>query len=150
MAEVLVTGAISPTPKVAQLEKGASPLSVLALIIAALVLVQPLWGVLVWSCSWAAWLCCSLVLWDGAKTAVLPRVPPAYSNAAQTILLLATFVVLRLVFGWSTPIDQLSRWYFSAILLPALDTFVGLETVGGLLRFASAPSKRRLFPAPLG
>ncbi|KAG8457704.1 hypothetical protein KFE25_001490 [Diacronema lutheri] len=147
VAEQLLTphkaGALPPA-------KRTSPLSVLALIIVALVLVQPLWGVLVQLCSWAAWLGCSLVLWEGAKGAVLPRLArPEHMARAQIGLMLVTFVVLRAVFGWHTPVQRVSRFYFSAVLLPALDTFVGLETIGGLARFATAGQSRRAgcFPA---
>jgi hypothetical protein len=150
---MIISPAISARPKDAKgpqptVAKRSSPTSVLVALIVALVVVQPAWGALVMASSWAAWLGCSLVLWEGTKGAVLPRVGP-HASVAQVFLMLATFVVLRAVFGWYTPLAQLSRWYWSAVLLPSVDTFVGLETISGLVQFAGAP-KRGLFPVPLG
>lgn len=153
VAEQLLTplkpGATSAPPlKQRTGSTGLSPSSYLALVIVALVIVQPLWSVLVKACSWAAWLGCSCILWEAAKGFVLPRVKREHSAIAHVGLMLVTFVTLRLFFGWHTPLPQLSGWYWAAVAVPSTDTFIGLDTIGGLASFAFAGgTKRSIFPS---
>lgn len=125
--------------------RGPSPLSALALTAVALVLAEPLWPWLLRAVCAAAWLACSLVAWEVAKSLVLPARTAALAQPAQIVLMLCTFVPLRWLAGWSAPLPTLPAWYFFAVLVPALDTFIGLETVSGIVRFAMAP-KAPLFP----
>lgn len=115
--------------------KRSSPSSTLALVIVGLVLLSPFWDWLIQITSWVVWLTCSLALWELAKAKLLPAKDGAL---AQIGLMLVTFCSLRVVFGWSTPLTALSPWYYCAVTVPALDTFVGLDHILGVIRFLAS------------
>mmetsp|Transcript_867 Transcript_867/g.2705 ORF Transcript_867/g.2705 Transcript_867/m.2705 type:complete len:143 (+) Transcript_867:71-499(+) len=119
-----------------------TPTSVLFWVVVGLILARPFLSTIIMACSWAAWLACSLALWECAKEKALPKENAAYAKVG---LMLVTFCSLRLVFGWSTPLAELSPWYYSAILVPAVDTFIGLDVISGVARFCTG-DKRHVFP----